>query len=174
MCKFISTEIRNSKFTENVINDGCAHFDGVISRDHSVWLKACKNESFHKFFKRNSVLQPQGNSNRKAIHQAPESSPLFVHINKNFSDCTIFILASTQVEFVSSDNCFLRVSFTAVRQSSTFGDVAVNYFFCNPDLFWFCGSDTFFNLIFIPQIFFNTHIKRLTEFRPIAIKRITL
>ena len=60
------------------------------------------------------MLKPQRDRNSKAIHETPESSSFLVHIDENFAQRPVFILTRVQVNFVSADDGFLRVSGAAV------------------------------------------------------------
>ncbi len=51
-----------------------------------------------------------------------------MHIQEDFTQLSIFILSSSQVELVATDSRFLCIALASAGQSSTFGNVAVNDF----------------------------------------------
>ena len=62
-----------------------------IHFNRAVRFESRKEKGIHKFFQGHSMLQAQGNRNGKIIHETSEGSSFLVHVQKDFSQCAVFI-----------------------------------------------------------------------------------
>ena len=115
--KVVPTQIADSQFAEDIVDNRRCHFDRRVAFHDSGRIEACKGECIDEFFERHAVLQADGNGDGKIVHKAAERRTLFVHIDKNFADLSVGIFTGAQIYFVSTHERFLRIAFAAVRQT---------------------------------------------------------
>ena len=56
------------------------------------------------------MLESEGNRDRKTVHQTSKGGSLFMHIQENFSQSSIFVFAGSEIDFVTSDNRLLGIA----------------------------------------------------------------
>src|SRR5690625_3642857 len=91
MTQVIPAHVVHSPFTENIINDGSCHFYVRTSVDQTAWFKLCEYKGIHKLLERHPVLQSQRYRDSKTVHKTSECCPLFVHIDKDFTELPVLI-----------------------------------------------------------------------------------
>ena len=103
MGQIIPAEIGNTKLAEDVIEDGISKLNAVITLDRAIGFEARKGIGLDKFFERDAILQANGNGDGEIIHQATEGCAFFVHVDKDFTEATIFKLACMEIDFMTTD-----------------------------------------------------------------------
>ena len=103
MGQVVPSEIRYTKFAENIIQDRIGKFNPVIARDMARRFETGKDIGLDKFFERDAILQADGNRDGKIIHQASKGRAFFMHIDENFAQTSIGKFARMQIDFVASN-----------------------------------------------------------------------
>ena len=112
-------QIADGQFAEDVIQNGCGVFDAVIALHHARRFKPGEGERIDKFFQRHPVLQAHRNRDGKVVHHRPKTGTLFVHVDKDFAQITVFVFAGTQVNLMPANIGLLSVTLAPVRQLFT-------------------------------------------------------
>src|SRR5579864_2962945 len=93
----LTSEIRDSQFAENIIQDTGCVLDGIISDHQTGRLESRESEGIDELFQRHAILQSDGNRDGKIVHERTEGGTLFVHVDENFPGPAILVFASAQV-----------------------------------------------------------------------------
>ena len=125
------------------------------------------------------MLQAERDGDGETVHQAPEGCALAVHIDEDFAELTVFVLACAEVNALAADLAFLCIAATPVRQT-----FAVGHIFVDDSLGSFYhhilglggfGINCCFGYIFL---FFDLlenfahRVQGLAQFRTVAVKGI--
>ena len=125
--------VADGKLAEDIIEDRSRILDRVVTLHQSCRLKAGEGEGFNELVQRHAVLQRQGNGDGEVVHHRAEGCALFVHIDKDFAQATVFVFARPQIDLVATDHGLLRVALAAMRQLFAFAlcDLLDDHFFNN-------------------------------------------
>ena len=69
MAEICASEIGNGQLAEHIVQDGGRILDAIIALHHASWFEARESESFHVFFKRHAILQPERDGDGEIVHQ---------------------------------------------------------------------------------------------------------
>ena len=119
----MAPQVGDGQLAEDVINDRGGHLDVIIEFDRPVRLEPREQERFHELFQRHTMLEPQRDRDREAVHQAAEGRALLVHVQEDLPQRPVGILTRPEVELVTADNSFLRVAEPPFRHAPSFGQV---------------------------------------------------
>ena len=160
MGQVVPSEIRYTKFAENIIQDRIGKFNPVIARDMARRFETGKDIGFDKFFERHAILQAYGYRDGEIIHQASKGSAFFMHINENLAEAAIGKFACVQINLMAADGGLLDITRAAVRQAfalNRFFDHALDDFFDNA----FCADSGLGGAWFIQGVFqiIKVHIR---------------
>ena len=133
----------------------------------AVRLETGKQESVHEFLERHAELQAQGNGDGETVRHAAESSPFLVHVEEDFTESAILILAGAQVNVVAADAGFLRVTSPPVGQAAAMGDVAIDDLLGDTHRFGLGGGHGWLVNI-------GNGIERLAELGPVPVEGVGL
>ena len=111
-----SIKVLKSKSSKNIINDRVAHFNVFMPFNHPPWLKSLKCKCVYKLFKRHSILKALRYSYSKTTQNSFQGCSFFSNIYKHFTQCSIRVFPSSQVDFMSCNSSFLSPSFSSLRQ----------------------------------------------------------
>lgn len=109
-------EILNTEMSEHVIEDRRRHLDIRMSFDHSSRLKPRERKLVHEDFERYPMLKSKGNGLRQSVHERPEGSSLLVHVQEDFPERPVLVLARPYENLISGDPRLLSETFAAVRE----------------------------------------------------------
>ena len=120
-----------------------------------------------------AVLQAQRNGNGEAVHQGPEGRPLFMHIDKYFTQTTVLVFAGPQINLVASDHCLLGITLAPLRQFAPLGDNPLHHPFghhprLNP-LRVQCRGQAIFGFLIGAHFVVQGGRQWLRQFRAVAI-----
>src|SRR5437867_7479984 len=120
LLQIVTTQVGDGQLAEDVINDRGGHLDVIIEFDRPVRLEPREQERFHELFQRHTMLEPQRDRDREAVHQAAEGRALLVHVQEDLPQRPVGILTRPEVELVTADNSFLRVAEPPFRHAPSF------------------------------------------------------
>jgi hypothetical protein len=140
MGEIVAAEVGNGELAENVVEDRGRVFDGVVAVNESGRLEPGEGEGLDIFFERNAVLQAERHRDREIVHERPERGALLVHVNEDFTQPAVGVLAGPEIDLVASDPRLLGIA-AAPRRSAGASCAAVMSRSIFMDLWSFHGFD---------------------------------
>jgi antitoxin Phd len=90
--------------------DSAVHFSASSSSPNRLDGIGCGS------LERHAVLQTHRNRDREIVHQRAEGRAFLLHVDKDFGQSAVLVLAGPQIDLVAADRVLLRVPLAAVRQ----------------------------------------------------------
>ena len=179
MGQIVAAQIGNRHLAEDVVQHRGRHLDGVVALDQARGLEPGEGEGLDIFVQRYAILQADRDCDGEVVHQRAEGRAFLVHVDEDFADRTVLVLAGAQIDLVPADRRLLSIALAAARQAPAVGapfdnalDDALGHHgrrggrrFGNP--FGHLGG---FQIVLRQQ----AGGKRLAELRSVAVERIGL
>ena len=179
MAEIGTSEIGDRKLAEHIVENGGRILDAVIALHQARRLEAGEGEGLHIFLQRHAILKAERDGDGEIVHQRAEGRAFLVHVDEDFADLAVIVLAGAQIDFVAADQCLLRIALATVGQTfsgalhdtfhHTLGDHAGT-------LLRRRGDDAFghaFLFRFVQILVFeNLRVERLGKLGAVAVERI--
>ena len=95
--QILAFQIGNGELAEDVVDDRRRHLDAIVELDRTIGLESGEDKCLDKFFERHTVLQAERDRDGEIVHQAAERRTFLVHVEKDFAERPVFVLAGAKI-----------------------------------------------------------------------------